>query len=155
MLLLIIIAANGAPIVLHKWLGQRLFYPIDMNWKFVDGKRLFGDAKTWLGVVGIILVSVVLSWLLGLGWITGAIAAIGVISGDLLSSFIKRRLGMRVSSMALGLDQIPESLFPFWMLMNTYNFTFLDITLAVLCFMALELVLSHLLYRWHVREKPY
>lgn len=155
LLLLVIIAANGAPIVLHKCLGQRFFYPVDMNWIFIDGKRLLGNAKTWLGVTGILLVSVAMSWIVGLGWTTGLIAGFGVITGDLFSSFIKRRLKMRVSSMALGLDQIPESLFPFWLLKYTYHFSFQDIFLGVICFMILELIISHLLYRWHVREKPY
>ena len=33
-------------------------------------------------------------------------------TGDLFSSFIKRRFGSAPSSQALGLDQIPESLLP-------------------------------------------
>src|SRR6478736_778738 len=33
-------------------------------------------------------------------------------AGDLFSSFVKRRLHLASSSMAIGLDHIPESLFP-------------------------------------------
>jgi len=155
LILLIIIAANGAPIVMRKWFGRHLNHPVDMHYTFFDGNRLFGDSKTWLGAGSILLVATVISWIIGLGISTGLIAGIGVISGDLFSSFIKRRMGMRVSSMALGLDQIPESLFPYYLLMKTYNLSILDVILGVLCFLVLELLISHLLYRWHVREKPY
>ena len=33
-------------------------------------------------------------------------------AGDCISSFVKRRLGLKASSIALGLDQVPEALFP-------------------------------------------
>ena len=35
-----------------------------------------------------------------------------VTAGDLFSSFVKRRLDLASSSMAIGLDHIPESFFP-------------------------------------------
>lgn len=154
-ILLVIVAANGAPILIHIWVEPRINYPVDFNFKFFDGNRLFGNSKTWIGVASIILVATGLSWSFGLGWQTGLLAGLGVASGDLLSSFIKRRLGMRSSSMALGLDQIPESLFPFFLLMNRFNLSMIDILLGVLCFTILELIISRILYRWHIKEKPY
>ena len=30
-------------------------YPIDCNRKFRDGKRIFGDNKTWIGIVSMIV----------------------------------------------------------------------------------------------------
>jgi len=128
---------------------------MDLRRNFIDGKRLFGKSKTWFGAVSIILVAAVLAIILGLGITTGLLAGTGVVCGDLLSSFIKRRLGLRPSSMALGLDQVPESLLPLLLLTDRYGFSSYDILLGVLCFTALELLISRLLYRWHVREKPY
>jgi len=61
-------------------------------------------------------------------------------------SFVKRRLGLAPSSQAVGLDQIPESLLPL---------TALDVAVATTLFFAGELLLSRLLYRWHVRDRPY
>jgi CDP-2,3-bis-(O-geranylgeranyl)-sn-glycerol synthase len=50
--------------------------------------------------------------LIGLGWEVGLVVAAGAMIGDLLSSFVKRRLGMSSSSKFTGLDQIPEALIP-------------------------------------------
>ena len=50
--------------------------------------------------------------LMGLPWHMGALAAASAMAGDCLSSFIKRRFGLEPSSMTLGLDQVPELLFP-------------------------------------------
>ncbi len=52
------------------------------------------------------------AWLIGLSWQLGVVVAALAIAGDLLSSFVKRRMGLASSSMAIGLDQIPESLLP-------------------------------------------
>ena len=49
---------------------------------------------------------------IGLPWNIGLVVAVWAMVGDCLSSFVKRRLKMPSSSMALGLDQIPESLLP-------------------------------------------
>ena len=45
-------------------------------------------------------------------WRLGALVAASAMAGDCLSSFIKRRFGLEPSRMTLGLDQVPESLFP-------------------------------------------
>lgn len=153
--LLLIVAANGAPILLRKLLRNRFQYPIDFKYFFVDGKRLFGNAKTWPGTLSIFLVSLLLAWAIGFGVYAGLLAGVGIISGDLLSSFIKRRLGLPVSSMALGLDQIPESLFPYLLLMERLNLDVNEIIIGVTCFVVLELAISRLLYWLKVRDRPY
>jgi hypothetical protein len=50
--------------------------------------------------------------LIDLPWQAGALAGVSAMAGDCLSSFVKRRLALEASSMSLGLDQVPESLFP-------------------------------------------
>ena len=81
--------------------------------------------------------------------------AIYAILGDLFSSFIKRRLSMEPSSMAPLLDQIPESLFPAAMMMKTFDLDFSSVIQLVLTFIIVELALSHILYRWGLRKRPY
>jgi hypothetical protein len=76
-------------------------------------------------------------------------------AGDLFSSFVKRRLGLPPSSMALGLDQIPESLFPLLACRLLLPLTWLDIGVAVVLFFVGELVLSRILFKLHVRDRPY
>ena len=50
--------------------------------------------------------------LLGFAWTCGLVVASVAMSGDLLSSFLKRRLSLPPSSRATGIDQIPECLLP-------------------------------------------
>jgi CDP-2,3-bis-(O-geranylgeranyl)-sn-glycerol synthase len=76
-------------------------------------------------------------------------------ASDLLSSFAKRRLGLPPSSQAIGLDQIPESLFPLIAARLLLPLGALDIAIATMLFFAGELLLSRLLYKWHVRDRPY
>jgi CDP-2,3-bis-(O-geranylgeranyl)-sn-glycerol synthase len=153
--LLLIIIANGAPILVRFILGGRFMLPVDCYRNFIDGERLFGDSKTWIGLFSIPVFSIAAAGLLGLGMQTGALAGVGVMAGDLFSSFIKRRLGMKVSSMALGLDQIPESLFPLLLLRNAMNYGMLEIVIGVVSFIIIELLISRLLYWLHIRKQPY
>jgi len=68
---------------------------------------------------------------------------------------VKRRLGLVPSSQAIGLDQIPESLFPLIAARLLLPLSALDIAVATMLFFAGELLLSRLLYKWHVRDRPY
>ena len=104
-----------------------------------------------LGVLATILASV----LLGLDWTVGALVGAVALAGDLLSSFIKRRLGLQPSSMALGLDQIPESLLPLLAARLLLPLSALDIAIVVAVFFVGELVLSRVLFRLHLRDRPY
>jgi CDP-2,3-bis-(O-geranylgeranyl)-sn-glycerol synthase len=75
--------------------------------------------------------------------------------GDLSSSFIKRRLGSRPSSQAIGLDQIPEALLPMLACRAALGLGLLDIVAVVAAFFVGELVASRLLFRLHIRDEPY
>ena len=63
-------------------------------------------------------------------------------AGDCLSSFIKRRFGLEPSSMMLGLDQVPELLFPAVACSAYLPLGPLDIALIVLVFSVGELAMS-------------
>ena len=76
-------------------------------------------------------------------------------AGDLLSSFVKRRLGLPPSSMAIGLDQIPESLIPLILCRLQLPVTAFDIAAGVTLFFIGELILARLLFMANVREQPF
>ena len=76
-------------------------------------------------------------------------------AGDSLASFIKRRLGLAASSMALGLDQIPESLLPALSMRAYARLSAIDILIVVLIFFFGQLALSRLFFRLGVRKRPY
>jgi CDP-diglyceride synthetase len=154
-MLILLTLANGVPVVAKLILRDRLSLPLDANRKFVDGKPIFGSAKTIRGILSAIAVTAASAPLLGLGVATGVLAGTAAMAGDLLSSFFKRRLGRAPSSRAIGIDQIPESLLPLLACRQTLALTAVDIVVACAAFFAGELLLSRLLFRLHLRERPY
>ncbi len=102
--------ANGAPVVMH---GPP---PIDFGRRFIDGRRVFGDGKTWGGLLGGLtagtLVSSVEAAFVGPMIIPyGALSSLGALIGDLLGSFLKRRVGLERGARAPVLDQLGFYLF--------------------------------------------
>jgi tellurite resistance protein TehA-like permease len=154
-LLVLLLLANGTPAVTAKALGGRWSYPIDGNREFVDGLPLFGPSKTIRGVVLAILVASGGAILLGLDWRIGAIIGALAMVGDLFSSFVKRRLGLRSGSPALGLDQVPEALFPLLACRIPLSLTAAAIASGVAIFFVGAVLLSRVLYAFDLRERPY
>jgi len=154
-ILILLGVANGTPIFATRLLGKRLNAPLDGGLKLPDGRPLFGPSKTVRGLVLSVVCTMLAAALLGFEWITGAGLASASMFGDLLSSFIKRRLGLRVHSQAFGLDQVPESLLPLLVLRQHLGLGYGDIVIITATFIVLELLLSRLLYRLHVRDRPY
>lgn len=154
-LLILLAVANGTPVVATKLLGDAFSRPLDGGALFIDGRPLFGAAKTIRGIVLALLATPIAAALMGLGWGVGAVVAIGAMAGDLLSSFVKRRLGLPPSSMAIGLDQIPESLLPLAAARLLVPVTLLDIAIGTAIFFVGELALSRILFRLRLRDRPY
>jgi len=100
------LVANGSPVLLREG------YPLDFRRNFIDGRRILGDGKTFEGFA------------LGLffGFYTGIVEAIvfknmffieigflsslGALIGDIIGSFIKRRMGLKRGDKAPLLDQL-------------------------------------------------
>src|SRR5713226_1927809 len=154
-LLILLLLANGTPVIAKKVLGDRYSYPLDGNLTFADRRPLFGRSKTIRGIVLAVLVTTAGAPLIGLGWKTGLLVGGFAMAGDLVSSFAKRRLSLPSSSRASGLDQVPESLFPLLACRNLLSLATADIAVCVVMFFAGEVLLSRLLYAWHVRDRPY
>lgn len=154
-MLLLLVVANGAPVLGKKIFGAAFNTPLDGGVRLGDGHPLFGPSKTIRGVLLSIAATAVAAAALGFGWTDGALIASLAMFGDLLSSFVKRRLSRTPSSMALGLDQIPESLLPTLAFKSRLGLTAWDIAGVVFAFILLELLLSRLLFRLHWRDRPY
>ena len=110
--LILICAANGAPVLFARLLGTRFARPIDGGIVLRDGHPLLGRSKTWRGLAAAVVLAACAAVLIGLPWQAGALIGASAMAGDCLSSFVKRRLALEASSMSLGLDQVPESLLP-------------------------------------------
>jgi hypothetical protein len=154
-LLLLLIAANGAPILLAWALGPRWDWPLDGGRIHPDGRPWLGGHITTRGLVGAVLATMVLAYLLGLGVGLGALIGLLAMVGDALSSFVKRRLGLQPGDKATGLDQIPESLLPLLAVAGPYGLGWLDLALLVAAFTLFDMGVSGPLYRWHLRGRPY
>jgi CDP-diglyceride synthetase len=154
-LLILLAVANGMPVIAKKILGDRLARPLDGGTLFYDGKPVFGPAKTIRGIVASLLATPLAAWLMGLQWELGVVVAAAAMAGDLCSSFVKRRMTLPSSSRATGLDQIPESLFPLAASGMLVPVTLLDIVAGVIVFLVGSLVLSRILFRLHLRDRPH
>ena len=153
--LFLLLLANGAPVIAKKLLGSRLAYPLDGGKNFMDGRALFGNSKTIRGIISSVLATSVGAVLIGYSMTTGALFATASLSGDLVSSFIKRRLNIPPSSRALGLDQLPESILPLLFCWQALDLDMPTAMTIVLIFFWGELVLSLILFRLNIRDHPY
>ncbi|MFL5265123.1 MAG: CDP-archaeol synthase [Stellaceae bacterium] len=154
-LLLLLLLANGTPVIAKRILGRRCSQPLDGDLEFADGQPLLGRSKTIRGVLLAILVTTAGSELIGLGWRVGFLVGSFAMVGDLVSSFVKRRLGMPSSSQAIGLDQLPESLFPLLASRMVLPVTPADIVVCAVLFFVGEILLSRLLFALRLRDRPY
>jgi CDP-2,3-bis-(O-geranylgeranyl)-sn-glycerol synthase len=154
-LLLLLAIANGTPVLVKRLFGKFLAYPLDGGRIFLDGRPLFGSSKTVRGIATSIVATAALAPLLGTEFVTGLVIGIATMVGDLLSSFLKRRLGYAASSRAFGLDQIPESLLPAVISKDLLELSLVDMACVVAIFFLGEIVLSRILFRLHIREQPY
>lgn len=154
-LLTLLTLANTAPLVAARVLGRRLAFPVDANLHFFDGRPIFGPSKTIRGVIIAVVFTGAGALLIGLELGTGLIAGTVAMVGDLLASFTKRRLGLPSSSRATGFDQIPESLLPALACRSVMALSWLDIAVSLVLFFVGEIILSRLLFRLHLRDRPY
>ena len=154
-LLILLMLANGTPVIAKRMFGGYYSYPLDGNLIFTDGRPIFGHSKTIRGVALAVLVTTASAPLIGLDWRIGLLVGSFAMAGDLFSSFCKRRLGLPSSSRASGLDQIPESLLPLLACRDLLALTVADIVVSVVMFVVGEVVLSRLLYAFRLRDRPY
>lgn len=154
-LTVLLILANGSPVLAKRMFGDRFSYRVDAGLVLNDERPLFGPSKTVRGVLSSLVVTSIGSALIGQGFAMGALVALIAMIGDLISSFIKRRLGFPVSSRATGLDQVPESLLPLLACRYFVPLSGLDIALTIAIFVIVEIILSPLLHSARIRDEPY
>lgn len=153
--LLLLGVANGVPVLATKFLKDRFGTPLDLGLTLPDGRPLFGASKTIRGLVLSIACTALAAIPLGFDWATGAGLAAASMAGDLLSSFVKRRLKLELHARATGLDQLPEALLPMLLLRARLGLSGMDIAVALAAFVLLEILLSRLLFALKIRDRPY
>ncbi len=153
--LLLLVVANGAPIIAAYLFGQRWAWRVDGGREFFDHQPLLGESKTWRGLIAAIVGCWAAALLMGHPGNLGVTFAAYAMLGDLLSSFVKRRLRVPASGKMTGLDQAPEAIFPLLMLRGELGLGLSDVILITVIFILLDQGLSWWLYRWKIRKRPY
>jgi CDP-2,3-bis-(O-geranylgeranyl)-sn-glycerol synthase len=129
--------ANGAPVIF----GRYRQIPLDMG-KKIGGKPIFGSHKTVIGLISGLasgfLMAGIESLFIPYMLAVGIALTIGTHFGDLLGSFIKRRIGHKEGARTFILDQYTFLIFallfayPFGNLPDIYGIIFLVILTGVL-----------------------
>lgn len=150
----LLLVANGAPIIVRDLLGDRGNWPLDFGWVFFDHRPLLGPSKTIRGIVAATGATGCAALLFGYDFAVGASVGLLVMIGDLLSSFLKRRLSIASSDSALGLDQGLEALVPLLVMQEHWALRLTDILAILAAFFIVDVALSRLLYKLHIRKRP-
>ncbi len=90
--------ANMSPVVFG---GGK---PLDFNKKFIDGRRVLGDHKTIRGFISGVVCGTIVGVSQGRA-LQGFLLSLGAMVGDMVGSFIKRRLGIEEGGSVPILDQ--------------------------------------------------
>ena len=154
-LFVMLVLANGAPVVAAGLLNGLWSAPVDGGRSWRDGRPILGKSKTWRGVVSGALACGLFSLITGLGFVFGVVFGVLGLVGDMLSSFIKRRLALASSARAVGLDQIPEALLPMLLAMWWLPVSGWVVIGVVVLFTLSNIVASPLLYRMGIRRHPH
>ena len=116
---------------------------------------MFGHSKTWRGLLASLTLTPLLSLIIGINPYHGFIIAVFAMSGDLISSFIKRRIDIPSSGKATILDQFPESVLPYLYLYIQNEISFFYFILGNIVFLLTDIFFSKILYLYGIRKRPY
>jgi uncharacterized protein len=146
-ILILLWSINLAPPLLAHYFQDKWNRPLDRDRRFRDGHPWFGPHKTVRGLVGALVMGTGVGLLLGFPWWVSVGCAVLSMTGDLLSSFIKRRLRLPSGKVVPGLDQVFEGLFPFAILASYQQLSIGAVAILVIVF-----VVGAYLGAWFLRE---
>lgn len=157
--------ANGTPVIGAKVLDKTGFkrHPVDGGALFIDGRRVFGDNKTWeglaIGIMSGVLVGICQAFVEDslVAIARGVVMSVGAMVGDLTGAFIKRRLGLKPGDPLPVLDQ---TLFLFAALgmahvLNLVSLNMLQLGLLTLMTLLLHIITNYLAYLLNLKEVPW
>lgn len=145
--LLLLCAANTAAWAAGRLFRRRWAAPLDFGLVLKDGQRLFGDHKTWRGLLAGAAASGLLAAVLGPGFALGAAFGAASMAGDALSSTIKRRLRREPGTEVPGLDQVPEAMLPLALFGPALGLGFLAMVGVTLAFTLLDIAATGFRHR--------
>jgi hypothetical protein len=139
--LLLVSIANVVPWAAGRSM-QRWAAPLDCGVRLWDGERLFGGHKTWRGFLLGTMACALVAALIGPGFAIGAGVGALSLTGDALSSALKRRLRLAPGTEIAALDQLPEALLPLLVFAGALGLDAAEIVVAALAFIALDIAVT-------------
>lgn len=143
--------------------------PIDCGKVLGDGKRLFGDGKTWRGLfaglsIGVIAVGLLslylpLDYSLGLSQpqfaLAGVLLCLGAQLGDIVGSYLKRRVGLPRGGPVLFLDQLLFLVFGLLFVAPIYLFPLPELVFLFALTLVVHRVANIMAYSWRLKQVPW
>lgn len=167
--------ANTFPVVAAKIpMLSRFNKPLDLG-KYLNKRRIFGDNKTWRGLIfGIIIATVTVAlqvwifnnsaWIRGISnpinyselsiiWL-GPLLGLGALLGDAIESFFKRQLGINPGSSWFPLDQIDYIIGGCVLSLLVVRLPLVNYGAIVLVWFFLHIITVFVGHKIGVRDKP-
>lgn len=170
--------ANVSPVLANKFpLLHRWKTPLDFG-KSWRGKRIFGDNKTWRGLLFGVAMAVLTIWiqqriwwhasldneflneagrLMHFGrnfWLVGTALGLGALAGDALESLVKRRKNVPEGHTWFPFDQIDYILGGLVLVAPFVRLTFNGYALVIVLWTGIHLIASYLGYVLRLKERP-
>ena len=161
--------ANMAPVIVKKI--SFLSYPVDFN-KKLGNKPIFGKNKTFRGFFFGILIAVIISYIQFLlykmvsfsnisffdysNWIVfGLLMGFGALTGDLIKSFFKRRIGIKPGGKFIPFDQTDFVVGALVFIIPVFGFNWkIFLTSLVLSFI-LHIIVNHISFYLKIRNEKW
>lgn len=157
--------ANAAPVIANKTpLLNRWTTPMDFHQTY-KGKRIFGDNKTWRGVVFAIVLAALTGSLQALlihrelsevylGCLIGGLLGFGAMYGDAAASFFKRQSGIASGESWFPVDQIDYIIGGLLAVAPLALFSWLEMLVILIVYTGLHLVVAYIAYLLKLKDKP-
>jgi len=166
--------ANAAPVFANKFLGyNRWKTPLDfgLSWR---GKRLFGENKTFRGLVaGIVLATLAVGlqkylfghsgWIQEISlidysqpavWLLGPLFGAGALLGDAVESFFKRQAGIPSGQSWFPFDQIDYIIGGLLLSLPLVRLQALYYLWILVVWFSMHLIVSYIGYLLHLKDRP-
>ncbi|MFP3983803.1 MAG: metallophosphoesterase [Desulfurivibrionaceae bacterium] len=132
---LFLLWVNFLPPLAYLIFREHFNHPLDHNLLWFDRRPVFGPHKTIRGLLACLAGGIAFAPLLGISWLQAGLAALLASAGDLLSSFLKRRLNRKSGQSVFLLDHIFEGLFPALLITGYLNLSWLHIPVSLAIFL--------------------
>ncbi|MEM3716150.1 MAG: CDP-2,3-bis-(O-geranylgeranyl)-sn-glycerol synthase [Candidatus Bathyarchaeia archaeon] len=153
--------ANASPVLFG---GGK---PIDFGRKFIDGKPIFGPHKTYRGFIFGLLVGTLVGYVqefiaptYGLpagSVLRGFSLSLGALTGDLIGSFIKRRLNLKPGAPLPVIDQLSFVIFAllFSLIIEPSSISFMGAALIIVLTAPIHILVNIIAYLLRLKETPW